>query len=265
MRVVASFLRPVGERAELTLEVPSTTPGSPRWPRSPSPPGGSSARSATCTASAPRTTRCPSDWCATATGPPATTRCAATPIPTPRFDPDIDSYPFIAVEGDGVYEIPVGPIHAGLIEPGHFRFSVVGETILQMKARLWFLHRGVEKLFEGADPAAGHRAGRAHQRRHRRRATPWPTCWPSRTPWASRSSPRPRRSAPCCSRSSASTTTSTTWAPSPTTSATASPTPTPSACASTCCATTRHSPGTGCCAGGSASAAPTSPRHPTST
>lgn len=58
------------------------------------------------------------------------------------------SYPFLEVEGDGVYEIPVGPIHAGLIEPGHFRFSVVGETILRMKARLWFMHRGVEKLAE---------------------------------------------------------------------------------------------------------------------
>ncbi|HYN56233.1 MAG TPA: NADH-quinone oxidoreductase subunit C [Motilibacterales bacterium] len=75
--------------------------------------------------------------------------------PSPRFGPDVDSYPFIPVEGDGVYEIPVGPVHAGLIEPGHFRFSVVGETILQMKARLWFLHRGVEKLFEGRAPEDG--------------------------------------------------------------------------------------------------------------
>jgi len=45
-------------------------------------------------------------------------------------------FPFVTVEGDGVYEIPVGPVHAGLIEPGHFRFSVVGETILKLKARL---------------------------------------------------------------------------------------------------------------------------------
>jgi Ni,Fe-hydrogenase III large subunit len=67
----------------------------------------------------------------------------------PPFEPDVGSYPFLEVEGDGVYEIPVGPVHAGLIEPGHFRFSVVGETILRMKARLWFVHRGVEKLFEG--------------------------------------------------------------------------------------------------------------------
>ena len=75
--------------------------------------------------------------------------------PTPRFDPDVGSFPFLEVEGEGVYEIPVGPVHAGLIEPGHFRFSVVGETILRMKARLWFVHRGVEKLFEGRPPAAG--------------------------------------------------------------------------------------------------------------
>jgi Ni,Fe-hydrogenase III large subunit/Ni,Fe-hydrogenase III component G len=59
------------------------------------------------------------------------------------------SYPFVNVDGPGVYEIPVGPIHAGIIEPGHFRFSVIGETIIKLKARLWFVHRGVEKLFEG--------------------------------------------------------------------------------------------------------------------
>ena len=73
--------------------------------------------------------------------------------PHPQFVPDVGSFPFLEVEGSGVYEIPVGPVHAGLIEPGHFRFSVVGETILRMKARLWFVHRGVEKLFEGRHPA----------------------------------------------------------------------------------------------------------------
>jgi Ni,Fe-hydrogenase III large subunit/Ni,Fe-hydrogenase III component G len=60
-----------------------------------------------------------------------------------------EAFPFLAVQGDGVYEIPVGPVHAGVIEPGHFRFSVVGERILKLKARLWFTHRGIEKLFEG--------------------------------------------------------------------------------------------------------------------
>jgi Ni,Fe-hydrogenase III large subunit/Ni,Fe-hydrogenase III component G len=74
--------------------------------------------------------------------------------PPPPMRTDAEPFPFVQVEGPGVYEIPVGPVHAGLIEPGHFRFSVVGETILKMKARLWFLHRGVERLFEGQDPQA---------------------------------------------------------------------------------------------------------------
>ncbi|OBH51134.1 formate hydrogenase [Mycobacterium sp. E2479] len=71
--------------------------------------------------------------------------------PIPRFDGD-GHFPFVTVEGPGVYEIPVGPVHAGLIEPGHFRFSVAGETVLRLKARLWFVHRGLEKLFEGRNP-----------------------------------------------------------------------------------------------------------------
>ena len=72
--------------------------------------------------------------------------------PPPAFG-DVDGpYPFRTVEGPGVYEIPVGPVHAGMIEPGHFRFSVVGETILNLKIRLWFVHRGLEKLFQGRRP-----------------------------------------------------------------------------------------------------------------
>jgi Ni,Fe-hydrogenase III large subunit/Ni,Fe-hydrogenase III component G len=71
--------------------------------------------------------------------------------PQPPMQADAEPFPFVKVDGPGVYEIPVGPVHAGLIEPGHFRFSVVGETILKMKARLWFLHRGVERLFQGQD------------------------------------------------------------------------------------------------------------------
>src|SRR5664280_1437506 len=73
--------------------------------------------------------------------------------PPPPFT-DSEAYPFLAVLGDGVYEIPVGPVHAGIIEPGHFRFSVVGESIIKLKARLWFTHRGVEKLFEGLEATA---------------------------------------------------------------------------------------------------------------
>lgn len=75
--------------------------------------------------------------------------------PPPEFSSDDQPFPFLTVEGPGVYEIPVGPIHAGLIEPGHFRFSVVGETILKLKARLWYVHRGVERLFAGRSIAGG--------------------------------------------------------------------------------------------------------------
>ncbi len=75
--------------------------------------------------------------------------------PPPPFGEPEGPFPFLEVEGDGVYEIPVGPVHAGLIEPGHFRFSVVGETIVKLKARLWFVHRGVERLFEGRTAETG--------------------------------------------------------------------------------------------------------------
>ncbi|MDP3104197.1 MAG: NADH-quinone oxidoreductase subunit C [Candidatus Methanoperedens sp.] len=57
-------------------------------------------------------------------------------------------YIYRRVEGEGVYEIPVGPVHAGVIEPGHFRFSVAGEPILNLEIRLFYTHKGVEKLFE---------------------------------------------------------------------------------------------------------------------
>ncbi len=73
----------------------------------------------------------------------------------PRIDDDGRGFPFGQVSGEGVFEIPVGPVHAGVIEPGHFRFSVVGETIIDMKSRLYFTHKGVEKLFEGRTPDDG--------------------------------------------------------------------------------------------------------------
>ncbi len=59
-----------------------------------------------------------------------------------------DAYPFVQVEGQGVHEIAVGPVHAGIIEPGHFRFSVVGETPLRLEERLGYVHKGIEKRFE---------------------------------------------------------------------------------------------------------------------
>jgi Ni,Fe-hydrogenase III large subunit/Ni,Fe-hydrogenase III component G len=71
------------------------------------------------------------------------------------FRDDGQPFPFTEVGGEGVYEIPVGPVHAGIIEPGHFRFSVVGETIIDMRPRLYWTHKGTEKLFEGRAPADG--------------------------------------------------------------------------------------------------------------
>ena len=57
-------------------------------------------------------------------------------------------FQFRELSGEGIYEIPVGPVHAGIIEPGHFRFSVAGEEILLLEPRLGYSHKGSEKLFE---------------------------------------------------------------------------------------------------------------------
>jgi Ni,Fe-hydrogenase III large subunit len=70
-------------------------------------------------------------------------------------------YAFVRVEGDGVHEIPVGPVHAGIIEPGHFRFSVVGEKVLRLEQRLGYVHKGIEHRFSTLHALEGHRlAGR---------------------------------------------------------------------------------------------------------
>lgn len=66
-------------------------------------------------------------------------------------------YPFVRVDGEGVHEIPVGPIHAGTIEPGHFRFSVVGEKVLRLEERFGYAHKGVAKRFETLPLLDGHR------------------------------------------------------------------------------------------------------------
>jgi len=65
--------------------------------------------------------------------------------------PDMD-YEFVKSHGAGVYEIPVGPVHAGIIEPGHFRFQAVGELILNLEERLGYVHKGIEKIAEGRSP-----------------------------------------------------------------------------------------------------------------
>ena len=74
-----------------------------------------------------------------------------------QFAVGSEPYPFVSVEGDGVHEIAVGPVHAGTIEPGHFRFSVVGEKVLRLEERLGYTHKGVAKRFEGLSQSEGHR------------------------------------------------------------------------------------------------------------
>ena len=70
-------------------------------------------------------------------------------------------YRWIRAEGEGVYEIPVGPVHAGIIEPGHFRFQAVGEEIVNLEERLGYVHKGIEKRFESISWEDGARlAGR---------------------------------------------------------------------------------------------------------
>jgi Ni,Fe-hydrogenase III large subunit/Ni,Fe-hydrogenase III component G len=81
--------------------------------------------------------------------------------PSAPREPAHAPYPFVRVEGDGVHEIAVGPIHAGVIEPGHFRFSVVGEKVLRLEERLGYTHKGIDRRFGDFTVAEGYRlAGR---------------------------------------------------------------------------------------------------------
>ncbi len=76
-------------------------------------------------------------------------------------DAPLQDYPFVRVEGEGVHEIAVGPVHAGVIEPGHFRFSVVGEKVLRLEQRLGYTHKGIEQRFTQLAALDAHRlAGR---------------------------------------------------------------------------------------------------------
>jgi Ni,Fe-hydrogenase III large subunit/Ni,Fe-hydrogenase III component G len=79
---------------------------------------------------------------------------ANAPVTTRKTIDPAEEYQFRNVSGSGVYQVPVGPVHAGIIEPGHFRFSVIGETVFNLEVRLFYTHRGIEKLAEGKDPAA---------------------------------------------------------------------------------------------------------------
>lgn len=62
-------------------------------------------------------------------------------------------YVFLPVEGEGLHRVPVGPVHAGIIEPGHFRFTANGETVVRLEERLGYVHKGIEGLMRGKQVA----------------------------------------------------------------------------------------------------------------
>jgi Ni,Fe-hydrogenase III large subunit len=69
---------------------------------------------------------------------------------SPRTQSEPDPYVFLPAEGEGLHQIPVGPVHAGIIEPGHFRFTANGETVVRLEERLGYVHKGIEQLLTGA-------------------------------------------------------------------------------------------------------------------
>jgi Ni,Fe-hydrogenase III large subunit/Ni,Fe-hydrogenase III component G len=99
-------------------------------------------------------------------------------FPANRTVPRVEGefHPFRPVTGEGVFQVPVGPVHAGIIEPGHFRFGVAGEPVLYLQLRLFYVHKGIEKRFErfpfrqglflaesiSGDTAVGHSLAYAH-------------------------------------------------------------------------------------------------------
>ncbi|HRD67673.1 MAG TPA: nickel-dependent hydrogenase large subunit [Candidatus Competibacter sp.] len=70
----------------------------------------------------------------------------ATTVP----DKPMPAYPFLTAEGESLHQIPVGPVHAGIIEPGHFRFTANGEAVVRLEERLGYVHKGIESLLSGA-------------------------------------------------------------------------------------------------------------------
>jgi Ni,Fe-hydrogenase III large subunit len=79
----------------------------------------------------------------------------------PWLDHEAEPYPFLPAEGESLHQIAVGPVHAGIIEPGHFRFTANGEHVVRLEQRLGYVHKGIERLMAGASlEAAGKLAAR---------------------------------------------------------------------------------------------------------
>ena len=83
------------------------------------------------------------------------------PLGRRSADASLPPYDFLPSEGESLHQIPVGPVHAGIIEPGHFRFTANGEAVVRLEERLGYVHKGIEGLMQGADlTRAGKLAGR---------------------------------------------------------------------------------------------------------
>ncbi len=76
----------------------------------------------------------------------------STPLAAGSGTPRNGSYDFLPAEGPALHQIPVGPVHAGIIEPGHFRFTAHGETVVRLEERLGYTHKGIERLMQGRTP-----------------------------------------------------------------------------------------------------------------
>ena len=116
---------------------------------------------------------------------------ACEPAPTDRPD-----YAFLPVEGESLHQIPVGPVHAGIIEPGHFRFTAGGETVVRLEQRLGYVHKGIESLMAGAT----HRDGRRSLPRAPPATARSPTASLSRMRSRRRSTSKRRRGRNICAR-----------------------------------------------------------------
>ena len=148
---------------------------------------------ATCSASSPKARPTRGPGCDHGAWRASAFRCAATSAARARRRQALPAdYPFVRVEGDGVHEIAVGPVHAGIIEPGHFRFSVVGEKVLRLEERLGYTHKGIEQRFTRAGRRWRRIGSPAASRATRPSPSPGPTAWRSNRPRAARAAARAR-------------------------------------------------------------------------
>ena len=125
-------------------------------------------------------------------GPGSTTAAGASAIRSARRArqrPAATTYAFLPAEGESLHQIPVGPVHAGIIEPGHFRFTANGETVVRLEERLGYVHKGIEALMAGAPISSARASSRAASPATARS----PMRSPSRAPSRRRSASRRRR------------------------------------------------------------------------